>query len=125
MTDQKKYYVATARNWGAIEVEWFTDSLAYGRAVTEAKRRHERDEVDTFINGDNAARTPDVSGSLWIAHHGDDGLFLECFSQDDEYKARMLELRSNRRIDTIEFNGNEYALEPDVDDEAPSIGLAI
>ena len=54
---QARFWVATYGDLG-IEIHWFAagDGLAYGRAIREAKRRHEIGDLDTYTYGD----VPDV-----------------------------------------------------------------
>jgi hypothetical protein len=45
-----RYYVATYGNLG-LEVEFFDDPLAYGRATQAAERGHQKGEYDTYTHG--------------------------------------------------------------------------
>lgn len=122
MSDTKPsnfYFVATAINWGAISVEWFDNPVAYQTAIDVAEQKYDRDEVDTYICGDNRV-TDGRLHELWIAHHGDDGLFVETFSNEDTYKSRFIELNGYRRVDSLEFNGTDFT--PQNDDDLDGVG---
>lgn len=48
---QGKWFVATYGDFG-LNVEFFTDPLAYGRATRKAKADHDNGDVDTYTYGD-------------------------------------------------------------------------
>ncbi|QIV65919.1 hypothetical protein Cp1R7AA1_023 [Mesorhizobium phage Cp1R7A-A1] len=51
------FFVATYGDMG-LEVEFFTDPLAYGRAIKDAMKLHERGDLDSYTNGN--AETSDM-----------------------------------------------------------------
>lgn len=46
-----RFYVATYGDAG-LDVEFFSDALAYGRAVRAAQREHDAGKLDSYTNGE-------------------------------------------------------------------------
>jgi hypothetical protein len=119
----KKYWVATGMNFASVDVEFFDDPLAYGRAVREATRQHAAGDVDTYVHGDNLTERSDagpVYASLYIAQMGDMGVDVEFFTSEDHYLKRLLALKEDeyyQKIDALDYNGPDVEFDPDAEDE--------
>lgn len=118
--DVKRHWVATARNWGAIEVEIFDDALEYGRALKAAQRDHARGEWDTYTHGDNRVMGKASHGRHYIATMGNLGLEVGFYDSLEEYMADLNEQvqeLSAQRLDNLCYSGPEPTIDPDRPDE--------
>lgn len=119
---RKQFYIVTGQNFAGVEVEFFTDPLAYGRAVKETERQHARGEVDAYTHGDNMVnndRKNPVYGSLYIASMGELGADVEFFADETEYLNRLLDYKEDRyyeRVDALSYNGRDVEFDPHADE---------
>ncbi len=130
---RKQFYIVTGINFASVDIELFTDPLAYGRALKETERQHARGEVEAYTCGDNMVnfdKENPVYGGLYIAMMSDGGATAEFFADEVEYRSRLLELKEEqyyRDIDALEYNGPEVEFDPDSDDnetEARAMSVA-
>lgn len=120
LNDTKKFYVATAQNYGEIHIAFYTDPLAYGRAVKEAMRQHEDDDIDVYIHGDNNVGGASATfGGLYIATMGDVGLNVDFYDDLEKYNDELVAIENEELvgdIDTVTYNGPDVVM-PDVEDD--------
>ncbi len=119
MKSKKHFVVATAINWGAIEIEWFSNQKDYKKALNTAKRNYARGDVDTYICGDNETfkalgegeekKLVPIYSHLWIAHNGDDGLFVEAYDNEKDYEEAFIRIARDPRVDKMDFNGVDFS----------------
>lgn len=120
---QKQYYIVTGINFVSVDIELFTDPLAYGRALRETERQHERGEVEAYTCGDNMVnhdKKNPVYGGLYIAMMDNGGATAEFFADEDEYRARLLELKEEqyyRDVDALDYNGPDVEFDPEAEDD--------
>jgi len=123
-TASRKYWIARGTNFIGVEVEFFTDPLAYGRAVKKVEAEHARDEVDTYTHGSNMInndRKNPVYGDLYIASMGNYGADVEFFGTEKEYLKRLLDLKEDeyyQRVDGLSYNGPDVEFDPEAEDDA-------
>lgn len=119
----RKYWIATGNNFQGIEVEFFTDPLAYGRAVRLVEAEHARGEVDTYIHGSNMInfdKKNPVYGELYIASMGDMGANVEFFGDEAHYMNRLEHLKEDEyyeRVDALAYNGPDFEFDPDATED--------
>jgi hypothetical protein len=116
---QKQYYIVTGINFVSVDIELFTDPLAYGRALRETERQHARGEVEAYTCGDNMVnndRKNPIYGGLYIASMSDWGAIAEFFADETEYRDRMLALKSEE-IDAMDYNGPDFDLDDEDEDD--------
>jgi hypothetical protein len=117
----KQFYIVTGINFGSVDIELFTDPLAYGRALNETVRQHARGEVEAYTCGDNMVnfdKKNPAYGGLYIAMMSDGGATAEFFADEDEYLSRLLELKEEeyyQRVDALDYNGPEADFDPDAE----------
>lgn len=120
---KKQFYIVTGINFVSVDIELFTDPLAYGRALRETERQHARGEVEAYTCGDNMVnfdRKNPVYGGLYIASMGDGGATAEFFADEKEYLGRLLDLKEEQyyqRVDMLDYNGPDIEFDPEADDE--------
>jgi hypothetical protein len=116
---QKQFYIVTGMNFVSVDIELFTDPLAYGRALRETERQHARGEVEAYTCGDNMVnndRKNPVYGGLYIASMSDMGATAEFFADETEYLDRLLTLKSED-VDALDYNGPDIDFDPDAEDD--------
>lgn len=115
----RKYWIARGNNFQGIEVEFFTDPLAYGRGVKAVEAEHARGEVDTYTHGSNMInfdKKNPVFGELYIASMGDMGADVQFFDDEAHYMNRLEHLKEDEyyeRVDALAYNGPDYEFDPD------------
>lgn len=120
---KKQYYIVTGINFVSVDIELFTDPLAYGRALRETERQHARGEVEAYTCGDNMVnfdKKNPVYGGLYIAMMSDGGATAEFFADEEEYRDRLLTLKEEqyyREVDALDYNGPDVEFDPEADDE--------
>jgi hypothetical protein len=116
---QKQFYIVTGVNFVSVDIELFTDPLAYGRALKETERQHARGEVEAYTCGDNMVnhdKKNPVYGGLYIASMSDAGATAEFFADEAEYLERLLDLKSEE-VDALDYNGPDVEFDPDAEDD--------
>jgi hypothetical protein len=116
---QKQFYIVTGMNFVSVDIELFTDPLAYGRALRETERQHARGEVEAYTCGDNMVNNDlknPVYGGLYIASMSDMGATAEFFADEAEYLERLVELK-REEVDALDYNGPDIEFDPDAEDE--------
>jgi hypothetical protein len=116
---QKQFYIVTGMNFVSVDIELFTDPLAYGRALRETERQHARGEVEAYTCGDNLVNhdlKKPVYGGLYIASMSDMGATAEFFADEAEYLERLAELKIEE-VDALDYNGPDLDFDPHAEDE--------
>lgn len=124
----KQFYIVTGINFSSVSIEFFTDPLAYGRALAQTQKDHARGDVEAWTCGTNTVdfnKGNQVFGHLYIALLSDDGATAEFFADEEEYLKRLLELKKDyhyQEVDALEFNGPDIDFDPEAEDDDFVIG---
>ncbi|NTF17657.1 hypothetical protein G6L37_04540 [Agrobacterium rubi] len=123
IADRKQYYIVTGINFVSVDIELFSDPLAYGRAIQETQRQHDRGEIEAWTCGDNMVnfdKKNPIYGGLYIATMAGDGATAQFFADENEYLTRLLDLKEEeyyQRVDAMDYNGPDIDFDPDATDE--------